>query len=926
MGWFEELAKGARFSTLGKLARAAVAHEEWPEDESRNDRSVENMLRLVDQKKRKGQVWLDNRPQVKEVLATLLNVSPESLDPGLMDADGPADPRVELKELREARPIDLRRDDLYPGIPDEVLDPSNWGRSWWLANVGAGKTLVGKWLEARGLATFLRGDRLADVIPRIPPKGAVYIELALPDTTDAARWAEELDDRDVCVAAPFLPVPLKEVTEVARQRQAWQDLAEDERDEEEPELAAGWDWIKTPPKDEWVEPLIRWVGDRMREGGGFDVDGALDIVGRKWFATWLATPGDYIGVCGVIEKLGARKFLDGVEVEQVVTAFLESRLERTDLSGRSAWLPKDLWRLISGCVEGALVNSGTEDTFASEQMLKQWLPTDALPEGDDTVLRQLVDVPPSDMEGVEAVLRRARPSTDGAIRELVRLHLLEPIGEGAVALRPTWFALLAAEPAMERLVADPNRGIGRLLLRPKAAKWPLTALRDAFLPDEEDEEATSKPSAGELGWTLVRTAVAGVRVDDPESVALLEALFQAAGIALLDREVPAQIAALRSLWDAQMRLAVRRFTNAPPQPRIFQLDREAKGWESGWYIAALAISERLHDAGEAMELGALAPWGAAALPEFADQALSGLQRACILPLRSTRDGDESADPPDFVVDAWRLAGRLYRRFGPPTNYPHVRLLYAPFVLFDAMKRGDTSAWDGRFAYDYQMEALSELAADEGLTMAAVLDALWRVENVHHQPALLPTDKFSEEWRAKIWAALPPEVLATTLKAWIHQGDGLAWDLLTTAHWDIVLDEWRAESTHDRRGLDHLPEQHARAVIRERLAGFDSHRVYVVLWENYPEVCLDEAIRDLVRPPPDGTPDGTLWKVPAALVERVIELVQPHLAGIRGNPLARAQLMRWAHFQCSSRGPHWLSAWKLLNEVEPADLQRQGVSE
>lgn len=916
MGWFEELAKGARFSTLGKLARAAVTHEDWPSEESRNDRSIENMLRLVDQKKRKGQVWLDHRPEVKEVLATLLNVSAESLDPGVMETDGPADPRVELTELREARPIDLRREDLYPGIPHTVFEPLNWGRTWWLAYVGAGKTLVGRWLEARGLATFLRGERLVDVIPRLPATGAVYIELTLPDTTDAARWAEELDGRDVCVAAPFLPVPLAELTEVAQERQAWRELSEDEREEDEPELSAGWEWIKTPPKEEWVEPLIRWVGDRMREGGGFDVDGAMAVVGQKWFVKWLATPGDYIGVCGVIEKLGAKRLLGRVEPDDVVTAFLESRLVRTDLAGRSAWTPKDLWRLIGGCVEGALVNTDIEVPFASEQVLKQWLPADALPAGDDSVLRQLVEAPPSDMQDVEAVLRRARPSADGAIRELVRLHLLEPVGDGAVVLRPTWLTLMAAEPAMERLVADPSRGIGRMLLRPKTARLPLAALCASLVPDDDDERSSPSRPAEEPGWALVRSAVSGVRVEDPESVALLEALFQAAGIALLDREVPAAIPALRSLWDAQLRLAVRRFTNAPPQPRVLQLDRNAKGWDCGWYIAALSISERLHDAGENLVASALAPWGAVSPPEFMDQVLSGLQRACLLPLRSMRDEDESVDPPDFVVDAWRLAGRLYRRVGSRGEYPQARLLYAPFALFDAMKRGDTPKWSGRFAYDYEMEALSELAEDDGLAMDEVLGALWCSQDVHRQPALIATKNFSDDWRARIWAALPPRVLATTFKEQIHEADGLAWELLTPEHWDVVLDGWRADTSRDRHGLEHIPERHARAMIRGRLAGFDSSNAYAVLWERFPEVCIEEAVHDLVSPPPEGTPDGPLWRVPGPLVGRVIELVQPHVGGICGDPAARAQLMRWAHFECSNRGQHWLSAWKLLNEVQP----------
>lgn len=913
MGWLENLAVGARFSTLGKVARAAVHRSDWPEGESRNERSIENMLRLVDQKQKKGQVWLEKRPDVREILADLLGVSAESLDPGLQEPDGPADPRVELKELREARPIDLRKESLYPGIPEEVLEPSEWGRSWWFANAGAGKTIVGKWLEARKLATWLRGDRLADVIPLLPATGPVYIEIARPDTTDATRWAEDLEERDVCVAAPFLPVPLDEVMDVAGQRKEWETAPEEERDEEEkPELDAAWTWIKTPPRDEWVEDLIRWVGERMRPGGGFNADAVLEFVQAGPWSGILDTPGEYIGICGVFEHLGAER-LASASAEEFAVSFLASRIERPDLGAPTMWTPKDLFRLISGCVEGAMVNSGVEDTFMSEQALKEWMPADSLPAGDDSALLRLADVPAPSLADLDAARRRARPTAGGAIRELHRLHLLEKSGEGTVSLRPMWLALVAAQPAIERLIAEPDRGLGRLLLRPKAAPWPLKALRDHFLREEEEDPW---PDAG---WKLIERVVGSLQWSDAASVAVLEALFQAVGIALLDVEMPADAVTLRRLWDAQMRLAVNRYTNAPPQPRVFELERDSGGWENGWYVAALSISERLTGAGMAPPTSALAPWTADAFPELADQLLWALDWTCSAGTRGGRGTSDDAASPDFLDDAWRLAGRIYRRFGVPTGVPVPRTLFAPFSFVEAIKLGKTPLWSGRVDLASTWDVLARVADDDGLAIEAVLDALWRAKDEHGHAALLMHHTIPEQWRRRLWAALPRDVFAAGFNSSNFQIHSMPWTFLLPVHWDVVVDAWRADK--NRRsfdGVEHLPESHARIVVRERLPGVWRRDVYDGIWERYPAMCVEEAVAELLTPPLPGEPEGAIWRTPSGRVGEVVKAVEPHLATILADPTTRAHLARWARYEVAGRGQHWEEAWRLLNAAEPCD--------
>lgn len=929
MAWLEDLAKAARITSLGKLAKAAIEHEDWPAGETDNYRSVENLLRFVDQKMKKGQVWLDNRPAVKEVLADLLGVSPESLDPGSVEPDGPADPRVELKELRDARPIDLRKEDLFPGIPREVFSPDSWELSWWFAQAGSGKTVVGRWLEARHAAAFVRGDRWSDVVPRIPPEGAVYIELSVPDSTDAVRFPADLARRNICVAAPFLPVPPELARGMRPRRESLFAVAPRQKQsrfsgffwpEEEPEEpmadTTSWRRIDTDPKEEWIERLIRWVGERMRSGGGFDVDGALEVVRRRLFETSLSTPGDYIGVCGVIEKIGAKRLLAEADIDRVVGAFLESRMERTDLTGRSAWTAPALWRLICGCVEGSLVHWGGHGTFPSEVALKSWLPEASLPPGDDSVLQRIIDDPDIGPQDLASIRSKARPSRDGALRELFRLHLLEPCGEGMIALRPSWLGPLARQAALDHLVEFPDRGLGEVLLQPALASWMLPRLRDCFKLGGAENGSKSRAKAGERGWELARWAMERVSMQDPATVAALEACFQAAGVALLDPLATAPIADLHRLWLAQMSVSLHAYSQGPPRPRLLRVEGAEPGWEQAWEIACLAISERLHVAGVELEPPAVAPWGAKSWPEYAERLAWGLERACILV--SGTNSERRVEPPDFVTDAWRLGGRLYRTIGPLASRHGATAFFAPFELLDAIKAGTTPVSGGRFNHEYQLDVLAQLADEVGLGVDQVLAELWRVKG--DGDAVFGSDfleRLSPEWRRRIWESLPPEVLSTRLRPWIGQEKRLGWSDLLPAHWDVVLDAWRDDVGHMRPGLAHIPEHHARRLIRERLFGHDTDRGPRALWERFPDLCVEESVRQLVTAEVWASPSGNvLWRAPPGAVVRIVDLVRPHLDAIRGHEPARHQITQWAHQLCALRGEHWRAAWGLLAEVDP----------
>ncbi len=924
MGWLEGIARTAKFPGLGKLAQMAVKHDRWPAHEATNPRSVENQLRALDQKKRTGQMWLDHRPEVREILAELLNVSAEALDPGLSEPDGPADPRLPLHELRAAEPINLRRERPFPGIPDEVLEPKEWGLTWWFAQSGSGRTLAGRWLEARNKAVFIRRPRWADAMAELPadPNIDVYIELALPDESEEIRSAEGLEGRNICVAAPFLPVPLAEAKEVATQRLKWDERSE-EADSEEPdpaeadadgptELESAWTIFKAAPPADWMEALVRWVGDRMQPDGGFEVEGALAILRKPKLRRWLQTPGDYLGVCGVIEEIGTEDW-GRIDTDRVVEAFLKGRVDRSDLSPRSVWKPKELWTLFQGVAEGAIVNSPRSDGFVREVDLVGWLPPDALPQGDEqAVLARLAEADNPTPEDLVYVHARLKPTARTAIRELVRLHLLEPVGEGVVEFRPGWVSMLAAEVAMRRLLEEPSRGLGTALIHPLRAGSMLDLLREGF----EFDERPAGTHREEID--IIQLALDAFDPVVPTSVVLVEALFVAQGLALLDPRLEASGPELQRLWNAQMSVVVSRYTNAPPQPLVLASENAKRTLSAEWYLAALALSERLALSGVPAAHTALWPWGAEQLPHLADFVFCAIESALTHYMRRWSSGRGVTSGPTaplpFALDGLRLLRRLYERFGAPIS--RNSSLVGMFRYIAGLHNGAPESLEERIATDAEMDLLVTLAADTGVTKAALLDGLWRVPLASQLFSFGRTGHdFGEDWQREIWTALPPELIKDSFRSWTTgRTDSMSWQHLGEEQWDAVLDAWAADGQRSRHGLEFITERAARRVLREQLASYNAGQDYGLLWERFPTTCTEAATHELLNPPDNPPYLTAAWTTPEAAVVAVVNAVQAQIAGVLATEGTRIYVLRWAHHQVAKRGSGWLAAWGLLTAV------------
>src|SRR5690606_31230547 len=159
MGWIRDLMllADAPPRSLGELGRRCLAHPGWPEEPRPKPRSLAAMLGRMD--RGLDLEWLRDRPAVQQVLSEVLSCALADIQLSCRPPDaghGPsADPMLRLDDLPFARSLRLREEALPPGIPLLPQRVSAWSAVWWYAPSGAGRSLVGRWLEARGAARWV---------------------------------------------------------------------------------------------------------------------------------------------------------------------------------------------------------------------------------------------------------------------------------------------------------------------------------------------------------------------------------------------------------------------------------------------------------------------------------------------------------------------------------------------------------------------------------------------------------------------------------------------------------------------------------------------------------------------------------------------------------------------------------------------------
>ncbi|HEX6277545.1 MAG TPA: hypothetical protein VFZ53_31090, partial [Polyangiaceae bacterium] len=601
-----------------ELARACVDSADWPELARMAPRSLSALFSKLDRDENLG--WLAGRPEVQLGLARVLGTNRETIRLALIPKKGAEPSRfVTWDVLPYARVLDLVEESLFPGLPSEVLRPGGWQKLVWLAPNGAGRSLVGAMLEARGLAQHLSAPCIADTA--IPNARPLFLELGSGEGLDL-----EAVPPGICVALPETSsVPASSDARVVRSR----------------------------PVAEVLDELVAWCRARLAANSGLE---------PARFVRWLRSgplesgtvlsAGDVLGLAGLADVLGIEA-LETQPLARVARDVVRRRgAERLDPDG-----PSTPWARRSGfdalvAIQRRFIADG-EPPFL-ERSSEAWslvLPAElrhgpdlewlraALPGAEPGLLRS----------DVERAVTKLPPGAFRLLRTFETLGVLERSPNDGLALRPHWLVRVAMGEALAELVDGPPAGFGEALLSPKTA---LLAARRLF----------ERAHAAKL---LLDDVIEPDALDSPVHAAAVEGAFRSVGLAaLFGTEPPAD--GTEALWNEGLRLAFEP-PGALPSPRIDHaaLDApEPSAWLLGrgaFFLGALALSEGL-EASEGRAHALLRPWQATRAPDGLSAVLDVV----------SRDLEHPGAPAELVAHATALVSRLRAVLGPlgPNDTPH----------------------------------------------------------------------------------------------------------------------------------------------------------------------------------------------------------------------------------------------------------------
>lgn len=546
MGWIRDLmlAPPGRFRSFGQLSRALLADPSWPQDMKIQERSLSTLLSKLDRGHDLG--WLSDRPDVQAVLARLLQCSVGDLVRAPAAEPGAPTRKLRWDDLRYAQPLDLSAEALPPTIPDEVADPSRWDRTFWVAPSGAGRSLVGHWLAARGLAQVRRIEHPSELDE--PGEAPLYVELA--STRVAIERAPRR--RRICLAAPTPPT-----------------------------LRDGFRLVETPPIAERLPALVRWLLAR------FPSDTLLD---EESLLAWLSGPvqsgeadsfGAVVGLAGVLDRVGLGR-ARGKSVLELARQDARRRFDEAfGAEARDvAWQRRNAIEILVAMARRAL----TDDTeaFALPRTLEEWiaLVPDEHKSGLDvewlrvSLARVDSSIRPAD---VERAARRLSPGAFRIVHALSQAGLLARTDEEHLAPAPRWISRAVELEAERQLLSASPFEWGEALLRPHAAPRIAERLFESLRSGD--------------GAVLGDVAELEAR-ESPAYAVAVETTFRCAGLALLcGADLSGE--ALADVWDAVQDLWLL-WPGQPPLPRVEHPRELGAPFQRGaFFLAGLAVAEAL---------------------------------------------------------------------------------------------------------------------------------------------------------------------------------------------------------------------------------------------------------------------------------------------------------------------------------------------
>lgn len=892
MGWLRELMEVASppIDGYGELARRALMHPEWPSDTQPAARSLAALFSKLD----RGieLMWLADRGAVQRTLALVLGCPIEWVRRAVaQESEENGATRLRLDDLPYARPLDLRDEPLPPGLPGELLQPSAWRRLWWLAPSGSGRTLVGRWLAARGLARFGR-----DGEPASGGAGPLYVEL---ERALDAEPLERLPESGVCVAAPFPPPP---------------------------EAGPGWSCVVAPPLLASLPALLAWVEARVPEDGAFEVAAAEAWLAPVVAAGALPTLGAVLGAAGVLDARGVRE-VAGKTLAELAEAFVNERLEAasTKGSGEAQWLKRYGFGALVKLAESTLTSQ--DEAWGVARSLDEWMalvPAELARSVDSDWVRWSLARAggPASLRVVERALRDVPPGAYRLVRALVDAHLLGERTPGRWAVVPAFVAHAALTRAQESLLAEAPAVWGEALLRPHAAPALLTALYRRCAA--EDFAAVERVAELEL-------------LAQPALVVASEAALLCLGLrALSGAEVP--LDCLEQLWNEQLGALVE-LPGALPRPRLLCVAEAASPpgaplggvWarHAVWLLALLAAGELLRERqGRAHPL--LRPWSAAIDIERLRPVLDRIYTELALPELAAQA---------WAVEGFALLGRLladdddfdlHADGAEPDGLGRapVHATSRPAQLARALARGGLdAAWlEGFGQHPLELPALDAACVLQHVPWSRWAHAAWKAWQARGCPAscdaLFAPDG---EHRARFWPHLPPEVLAAAWPRWVASDARWPFELFGPSQWSAFVDgfvrRWR-EAPHSRlwrQAFELLPQPELTRALGEAglLDATDlqaTRPLLGVAWRRFPG-WLGAELRRCADAGEAQVFAGLLGAVPHDAEAEVLQLLAEELSR-RSTQRAVIDAARvWLFEKISARRSDWRSAYVLFAELE-----------
>jgi hypothetical protein len=660
--------------------------------------------------------WLGDRPGAQVALAKALGAPLDDIRARVRRRQAGAPGQVlRLRSLPAARALSLLEEPLFPGLPPEVLEPASFGGLYWVAPSGAGRTLVGRWLEARGLARFIRAETWEQARAKLPALGAAYVELEAPESAPEPLFSSSLR---LCIAAPL-----------------------------EPPQGTPFRVVRTPEPEFYLRDLVEWVAERLPQDERFDMARTLAwLSGEPLERGVIDTPGAALGLCGLADELGPRALTE--DLDKLARRFAQARFATTldPETPHANFFRKNGYGALVALVRRLL--SENAEPWDAPRPRETWLslvPEELQREADLDWLKLTLGTGSGALRAtdLERAAKKLPPGAFRVIRCFEQAGFLEPAldGKGAERLKlgPRFLARTLLTEAIAALVDGSPIEWGTALLEGSARRDVEAAVLER-----------ARVSSGASLEPLLETS-------EPQSLsyaAALELGFVSAGLALLEgAELSRELR--QGLFEDQLELMLE-LDGELPLPRVLRGGAAERAERHGlWLLAALSLSEDLP--AHARKHALLRPWRAAQLDARLPRMLDAIEAV----LDSPRLGQAAA------LGVFALVGRLRSSAGALAGVETPHPLEQPAVIVEEVLHGvltwPTVAELGQAHSDLLVAATRAAALTLDVPWAEVARAIWLAWDAAERPAegadfLLP----ERDPEGLFWAYIPHELLKPLL--------------------------------------------------------------------------------------------------------------------------------------------------------------------